>query len=169
MKSIRQLIPLLALASLAHSAAARNVAIVHPIAPVLAGKAGQNLVSDLRAAFGGATANSGTVITAGFEVEGIGNSDYTGNRRPTDADVCNRALLDALSKLVIAARNAGANGIVGIVSNYEHRPFDDPNNVECHAGTFKAHVTLKANFVRLETAPTGTNTPPTAAEPSRAN
>jgi uncharacterized protein YbjQ (UPF0145 family) len=154
MKSLRPLLILSALATLAsvQPAAARNVAIVHPVAPVLNGKTGRNLVSDLRVAFGGATAGSGTAITTGFEVEGIGGSDYIGNRRPTDAEVCDRALIDALTKLVLAARNAGANAIVGIVSNYQHHSFDDPNNVECHAGTFKSHVVLKANFVRLDAA-----------------
>ncbi len=152
MKSLRPFFTLLALATLAWAqpAAARNLAIVHPVAPVLGGKTGRNIVSDLRVAFGGATAAIGTTITTDFEVEGIGGSEYSGNRRPTDAEVCDRALLDALTKLVLAARNAGANGIVGIVSNYQHRPFDDPNNVECHAGTFKSHVVLKANFVRLD-------------------
>jgi len=145
---------MLAVAALAFAgpAAARNLALVQPVAPVLTSKAGRALVSDLHVAFGGATAGSGTLVTAGVEVEGIGGSDWVGNRRPTDAEVCNRALLDALTKLVLAARKSGANGIVGIVSNYEHRPFDDPNNVECHAGSFKAHVVLKANFVRLDAA-----------------
>ena len=152
MNRLQSALSLLAFATLAFAepAFARNVAIVHPIAPVLSGKAGRALVSDLRVSFGGASASTGTAVTAGFEVEGIGGSDYIGNRRPTDAEVCDRALLDALSKLVLAARQAGANGIVGIVSNYQRRAFDDPNNVECHAGTFKSHVVLKANFVRLD-------------------
>lgn len=152
MNLLRSPATLLALAALAlcGPAAARNVAIVHPIAPVLDSKAGKDIVSDLHLAFGGASAGSGTMVTAGFEVEGIGGAEYNGRYRPTDAQVCDRALRDALTKLVIAARNAGANGIVGIVSNYEHHPFDDPNNVECHAGTFKSHVVLKANFVRLD-------------------
>lgn len=164
----RSLFTLLALATLAWAqpAAARNLAIVHPVAPVLNGKTGSNIVSDLRVAFGAATADSGTAITTGFEVEGIGGSDYIGNRRPTDAEVCDHALLDALTKLVLAARNAGANGIVGIVSNYQHHSFDDPNNVECHAGTFKSHVVLKANLVRLDAAAV-TATPEAGASTGR--
>jgi len=162
MRRLQAALSLFALAVLAFAqpAAARNLAIVHPIAPVLAGKAGRNIVSDLRVSFGGATAIAGTAVTTGFEVEGIGGSEYTGNRRPSDAEVCDRALLDALSKLVLAARKAGANGIVGIVSNYQQRPFDDPNNVECHAGTFKSHIVLKANFVRLDVSQAATVAPP---------
>lgn len=155
MRSLNASLQLLALALLAFAqpATARNVAIVHPVGPVLAGKAGRSLVSDLRVAFGGATSAGTTALSPGVEVEGIGGTDYIGNRRPTDAEVCDRALLDALSKLVLAARKSGANAIVGIVSNYQHHPFDDPSNVECHAGTFKSHVVLKADLVRLNAAP----------------
>jgi uncharacterized protein YbjQ (UPF0145 family) len=133
--------------------AARNVAIVHPVGPVMRSKAGRDLVSDLRVSFGSASSQGLVVVRQNVEVEGLGSAEYVGNRRPSDAEVCDRALMDALSKLVLAARKAGANGIAGIVSNYQHQPFDDPANVECHAGTFKSHVVLQADFVRVEGKP----------------
>lgn len=152
-----RLAPVLAAAALGlgQPAMARNDAIIHPIAPVLNAD-GRALMGDLHVAFGASTAGEGTALTAGVEVHGIGSTQDIGYRKPTDAEVCDRALLDALNKLALAARKAGANGIVGIVSNYQGRSLDDPNHVECRAGTIKSHVLLKANLVHLGTAQTAT-------------
>ena len=147
-----RLAPLLAAAALVlcPPAMARNDILTHPVAPLLNGD-GRAVMGDLHIAFGGATAGDGRTITAEVYAHGIGSSSDVGYRKPTDAEVCDRALLDALNKLALAARKVGATGIVGIVSSYQGRVLDDPAQVECHAGTLKSHVMLKATLVRLET------------------
>jgi uncharacterized protein YbjQ (UPF0145 family) len=141
--------------ALALPAQARNVVIVQPVEQVLTGKKAQDLLGDLQLRFGGATAGGGTVVTPVVQVDGVGEATYDGSRRPTDEQVCERALFNALSKLVLAARKSGANAVVGLVSNYGNSAFDDPKNVECHAGTFKAHVVLRGQLVRLDAAQPG--------------
>ncbi len=148
---------LLAAATLAlgQPALARNDTLTHPVAPLLNGD-GRGVMGDLHVAFGSATAQDGMLVTEGVYVHGVGHSTDVGYRKPTDAEVCDRALFDALNKLTIAARKAGANGIVGIVSDYQSRRLDDPANVECHAGTMKSHVLLRANLVKVGTGPAAT-------------
>ena len=152
-------------------AEARNVTFVQPFSAVMNRSQTKDVVGDLQFRFGKASAGQGQIVGADVTVEGVGRATYDGTRSrqaPSDKEVCDRALADAVTKLVTAARKAGANGVTGIVSNYKGSLYDDPQNFECHAGTFSSTVVLKGQLVRFEgkvanTLPAAASAPAQAA------
>ena len=48
-----------------------------------------------------------------------------------------------------AAKSAGANAVVDIVSNYKNVPHNDPQNYECHVGFLMSGVALKAKLAKV--------------------
>jgi uncharacterized protein YbjQ (UPF0145 family) len=134
-------------------ALARNDQLLQPISDVLRKTRAREIVGDMQLRFGASTAAQADIVARNVVVEGVGSSVSDDPRkrelgRQSDEQVCTRAFEDALAKLVIAAREAGAAAIVGIVSNYKGQVLDDPHNYECHAGSVKSYVTLRAQFSR---------------------
>ncbi len=68
----------------------------------------------------------------------------------SDKEACAWVLQSALITLQNAAKNAGANAVVDIVSYYKRNEFSDPQNYECHAGAFVAGVALKGKIANVE-------------------
>jgi len=68
----------------------------------------------------------------------------------SDQEACAWVLQSALISLQNAAKNAGANAVVDIVSFYKRNEFRDPQNYECHAGAFIAGVALKGKIANVE-------------------
>lgn len=63
-----------------------------------------------------------------------------------DETACDWAAQAALISLQEAAKNAGANAVINIVSYYKKNVNSDPANYECHAGAMIAGVALKGDL-----------------------
>ncbi len=68
----------------------------------------------------------------------------------SDEEACTWVLQSALIALQDAARRAGANAVVDIVSYYKRNEFSHPQNYECHAGAFVAGVALKGKIANVK-------------------
>ena len=68
----------------------------------------------------------------------------------SDEEACAWVLQSALITLQDAAKRAGANAVVDIVSYYKRNEFSDPQKYECHAGAFVAGVALKGKIAKTE-------------------
>jgi hypothetical protein len=131
-------------------AVARNEVFLRPVSEGLGKARSHEILGDLVVRFGKPSA-TGADLVGDLVAEGAASATADSgmrNVRPTDETVCLHAFEDALTKLAIAARKAGAAAIVGVVSDYKGQELDDPRNYECHAGTFRSFVTLKAQFAR---------------------
>jgi uncharacterized protein YbjQ (UPF0145 family) len=62
---------------------------------------------------------------------------------------CNWVLQSALIALQDEAKRAGANAVIDVVSNYDHQPYSDPQNYECHVGFLMSGVALKAKLAKV--------------------
>jgi hypothetical protein len=150
MKPFRLAVLGLALAA-ALPASARNEIFLRPVSEGLGKARSHEILGDLVVRFG---KSSATDVDLVGESVAEGSASATAEpgmhraARPTDETVCLHAFEDALSKLAIAARKAGASAILGVVSDYKGQELDDPANYECHAGTFTSYVTLKARLAR---------------------
>jgi len=67
----------------------------------------------------------------------------------SDAVACDHVLRSALLRLQQAAKNAGANAVVDIVSFYKRNEYRDAQNYECHAGGVLAGVALKGTIATI--------------------
>ena len=140
-----------AFAVLAPSAQARNVRLMESVPDTARATRAHEILGNLEMRFGADSARDATIVrrdvvvtgTGGTKLNDVGEDDRV---RPTDHDLCARAFEDAVTQLTFAARGARAGAIVGVVSNYEGRVFDDPTHFECHAGAIKAVVTLRAQL-----------------------
>jgi hypothetical protein len=154
-----------ALAALAPAAQARNVRLMEPLADTLRDSRAHEIVGNLGLRFGGSTAQGAEILrrdvvvtgTGATKLNDVGEDDKV---RPSDHDLCRRAFEDAVTQLAFSARAAHAGAIVGVVSDYEDQVFDDPDHFECHAGTLKAYVTLRAQLARTAAAPVPAVSPP---------
>ncbi|MEX6501392.1 excinuclease [Pseudomonas zhanjiangensis] len=68
----------------------------------------------------------------------------------SDEEACAWVLQSALITLQDAAKRAGANAVVDIVSYYKRNEYRDPQNYECHAGAFVAGVALKGKIANVK-------------------
>jgi uncharacterized protein YbjQ (UPF0145 family) len=66
----------------------------------------------------------------------------------SDEKACSWAALSALISLQEAAKQAGANMVTDIVSDYKKVEYRNSANYECHAGAVIAGVALKAKLVK---------------------
>ena len=140
-----------ALGGLAPCAQARNVRLMESVTDTARATRSHEILGNLEMRFGADSARNVSIVrrdvvvtgTGGTKLNDVGEDDRV---RPTDHDLCARAFADAVTQLTFAARAAHASAIVGVVSNYEGRVFDDPTHFECHAGAIKAVVTLRAQF-----------------------
>ncbi|MGN6528751.1 MAG: hypothetical protein ACTHL8_20350 [Burkholderiaceae bacterium] len=161
------LLAVAATAALAPTAQARNVRRMESLADTLHASKAHEILGDLDLRFGGSTAQGTDIVRHDVVVTGTGATrlDEIGQDdriRPSDADLCVRAFEDAITQLAFSARAAHATGIVGVVSDYEDNVFDDPDHYECHAGSLKAYVTLRAQLARGTAAPVPVVSPPPA-------
>lgn len=81
---------------------------------------------------------------------GVTTSQKTNAFNKSDEEACSWALQSALIRLQSAAKQAGANAVVNIVSNYKNVVYSDKQKYECHAGAIMAGVALKADLVKLK-------------------
>ncbi len=159
---------LLALAGalvLAAPAHARNDTFMQPMADALHKHRAREVVGDIAVAFGAETAlpaGSPDLLNADVLVEGTGSAtgdDPRKHEERTDEQRCVRAFDDALGKLVAAARQAGGAALVGVVSDYKgESATKDGRQYECHAGSAKSYVWLRAQVARV--APSARALPP---------
>jgi hypothetical protein len=166
-RSASALLAVAALTVLAPAAHARNVRRMESLADTLHASKAHEILGDLDLRFGGSTAQGTDIVRHDVVVTGTGatrlNELGQDDRiRPSDADLCVRAFEDAITQLAFSARAAHATGIVGVVSDYEDNVFDDPEHYECHAGSLKAYVTLRAQLARGTAAPLPVVSPPPA-------
>jgi uncharacterized protein YbjQ (UPF0145 family) len=136
-------------------AAARDATRLINVTDALQAAHARELAGDLVLRFGRASEAGADIASRDIGADGEGNRATEiskGIPLPGDEQICYQAFESALTKLVIDARKAGAKAIVGIVSNYEGQVLDDPYHIECHAGTLKAYVSLKAQYARSATS-----------------
>ena len=84
-------------------------------------------------------------------VTNLGNAIPHGKastRRTDDVKACNAAFLAALVDLQKRAKQAGANGVINIVSYYKNIEMASPTEFECHAGA-AAHAILRGDLVKI--------------------
>ena len=82
------------------------------------------------------------------------NDNVTINRKTnafgkSDEETCSRVLATDLIYLQNVAKQAGANAVVDIVSNYNNVEYRDSQNYECHKGFVMSGVAFKAKLVRV--------------------
>lgn len=82
------------------------------------------------------------------------NDNVTINRKTnafgkSDEATCDHVLATDLIYLQNEAKQAGANAVTEIVSNYNDIEFRDGQNYECHKGFLMSGVALKAKLVKL--------------------
>lgn len=63
---------------------------------------------------------------------------------------CNRALHSALIRFHKAAKSAGANAVVNLVSNYNHNVYKDNEKYECHKGGVMSGVAIKGDLAKVQ-------------------
>jgi hypothetical protein len=165
-----------ALLALASPAQARNVRLMESVPDTIRVSRVHDILGDLDLRFGGDSGRGANIVRRDVVVKGVGTTKLhdvgdDDKVRPSDHDLCARAFEDAITQLAFAARGARATAIVGVVSNYEGRLFDDPGHFECHAGALKAAVTLRAQLaidpvgVPVVSPPVPVYSPPPAAVP----
>lgn len=84
----------------------------------------------------------------------IVNDNVTTNKKTnafskSSQESCGWALQSALITLQSAAKQAGANAVVDIQSNYNNQPHSDPTNYECHKGFLMSGVALKGKLAKV--------------------
>lgn len=79
-------------------------------------------------------------LTTSKKTNAFGKSDET---------ACNWVLQSALIHLQNAAKQQGANAVVNLVSNYQHKEYKSRDKYECHAGAIMAGVALKGDFAKV--------------------
>lgn len=67
----------------------------------------------------------------------------------SDENACSWVLQSALIHLQEAAKRQGANAVVNLVSNYQHKEYKSRDKYECHAGAIMAGVALKGDFAKV--------------------
>ena len=142
-----------ALLGLAPSAQARNVRLMEPVSDAVRLTRVQDILGTLQMRFGSASAGGAEIVRRDVTVVGEGSTQLhdvgkDDSVRPADQGLCARAFEAAVTKLAFAARDARATAIVGVVSVRDGKVLDDPEHFECHAGTLKASVSLRAQLVR---------------------
>jgi uncharacterized protein YbjQ (UPF0145 family) len=80
----------------------------------------------------------------------VTTSKKTNAFNKSDEEACRWALQSALIHLQQAAKAAGANAVVNIASNYQHKEYKDAARYECHAGALMAGVALKGQLAEVK-------------------
>jgi hypothetical protein len=128
---------------------ARNVQHMVPVAEPLAAARTSDGVADIDFAFGSASARGAEIVAGPANVQGVASPYAEAHGfKPTDDEVCRNAFRDALKRLAVLARSAGAHAVVGIVSAYNGTTIDDAAQVECRLGQSRALVPLSGVIAR---------------------
>ena len=138
-------------AVLAPAAQARNVRLMESVPTPFASRAPTRSSATSTCASAATPRAAPHIVRRDVVVKGVGKTKLhdvgDDNRvRPGDHELCARAFEDAMTQLAFAARGVRATAIVGVISNYEGKVFDDPTHFECHVGALKAAVTLRAQL-----------------------
>ena len=64
----------------------------------------------------------------------------------TDEYACQWVVLSTLVAFQASAKQKGANAVIDIVSFYKANVKEDPNNIECYAGTFVAGAAIRGTY-----------------------
>lgn len=131
-------------------AVARNTEHLLPIQSTLATPEARAAIgNDIPVSFGAALPDGRSIVND--RIVSRGNVDprpvfnRPGNvRQLTDEEACAASFIAALKDLVEQARKAGGTSLVGIVSNYDGKERDSTEVYECHAGSTRVIVELKA-------------------------
>jgi hypothetical protein len=139
------------LVAAASGAQARDAVLHLPVSAALAAVPTRTLVGDLPVRFGSISAVGADLLVRDVQIDGSAepvreNPNQRDSVRPSDESVCQHAFDDAMTRLVAAARKSGAVAAVGIVSDYKGQVFDDASAYECRAGSFRSHVSLRAQL-----------------------
>jgi hypothetical protein len=159
-----------ALAGLASPAQARNVRLMGSVDDATRLTHVHDILGTLDLRFGSDSGRGASIMRRDVVVKGVGTTNLNdvhvddAKARPADQDLCARAFEDAVMQLAFAARGARATAIVGVVSDYDGKVFDDPAHFECHAGALKAAVTLRAQLATGAAVPV-LSPPPVPASP----
>lgn len=81
--------------------------------------------------------------------DNIATNKKTNAFHKSSQESCDWALQSALITLQDAAKQAGANAVVDIQSNYKNQPHSDPQNYECHKGALMSGVALKGKLAKV--------------------
>ncbi|MEO9080010.1 MAG: excinuclease [Rhodanobacter sp.] len=81
--------------------------------------------------------------------DNVTTSKKTNAFSKSSQESCDWALQSALITLQGAAKQAGANAVVDIQSNYNNQPHSDPTNYECHKGFLMSGVALKGKLAKV--------------------
>jgi hypothetical protein len=133
---------------------ARNDSLELPVDKALATKRAREIVGDLPLRFGSATAKDADLLQDEFTALGVASivsEDAHHREHLKDDETCQLAFEGAVNRLAQEARRRGAAAVVGIVSAFKDQIVDDPRTYDCHAGSAKSHVTLRARFARTWT------------------
>ena len=147
------------------AASARDVVLHPPIAAALADPVTQRAVGTLPLRFGAASAGDAELVVRDVQVDGSAeplreNANQRDSQPPSDESVCQKAFADAMTRLAAAARQAGAGAAVGIVWDFKGQVRDDAAAYECHAGSFRSFVALRAQLARALPQATALPVPP---------
>jgi uncharacterized protein YbjQ (UPF0145 family) len=93
---------------------------------------------------------AGTGPKATIVRPGITTAQKTNGVGKSDEEACNWALQSALIRLQNAAKAAGANAVVNIVSNYKNIPHSDSQKYECHAGAVMTGVAFRGDLAKIK-------------------
>jgi uncharacterized protein YbjQ (UPF0145 family) len=93
---------------------------------------------------------AGNPVKANVVKSGVTTSQKTNAFNKSDEGACSWALQSALIRMQNAAKQAGANAVVNIVSNYKNVVYSDTQKYECHAGAVMAGVALKADLANVK-------------------
>lgn len=81
--------------------------------------------------------------------KGVTTSKKTNAFGKSDETACSWVLQSALIHLQNSAKAAGANAVVNLVSNYQHKEYKSTKDYECHAGGIMAGVALKGDYAKV--------------------
>jgi len=84
------------------------------------------------------------------KLDNVVSNKKTNASNKTDEEACLWALQSALATLQAAAKKAGANAVVDIVSYYNRDQYQDPLKFQCRAGTLIAGVALKGTLANVK-------------------
>lgn len=82
--------------------------------------------------------------------DNVTTSKKTNAFAKSDQKTCDWNLQSALITLQSAAKHAGANAVIDIVSNYHDHEYSDPAMYECHVGFLMSGVALKAKLAKVK-------------------
>ena len=144
---------LIAAATFLTTAHARDRVLRLPVADALADPSVRGIVGTLPLRFGAATGATAELAARDVQIDGSAeplreNQNQRDSVAPSDESVCQKAFVDAMKRLVAAARASGAVAAVGIVSGFKGQVVDDAASVECHAGSFHSYVSLRVQLAR---------------------